>query len=630
MTECKTHRDSAAAIARWIAVREIPFERGEPEAYFRRVLSTVRRLNVDEVSTEHQSTSCLTKGLFVLWAIVVDDALDRHGDRGPLDASTRWLAAAMSGDVPLDTGTHAEAILRIAFGRLRTCVDAAAMSVLYLDVWEQVHGLQYEALFNRLPGIATAREYTRCSTLVASIKIYVDIDHALAGQSFSGPAYRRVRSTCDELGVAIKCASDIGTLSREIEEGAPNLVALRLRDAGFDLLTASDDSKGQHALQRVIRATETEARRQVAGARKKLRQGDHALGRLCSLVERIVLEYCAGDPFFDDDPPEKKPGNTSSTRADTVSLTPEALRDHLDDLLPPAEQAPTSLHRAMRAAVLDGGKRVRPRLLFAVFGAACGGDATPAQRDFALRAASAIELVHSASLVHDDLPCFDDADTRRGRPTVHRAFGEANATLAGDALIVLAFQLLSEPAAPLPGRRLEFVHQLALATGSSEGIIGGQGLEEVLSANAVAQTIGTLAPGAVERYHALKTAALFRLAAQAGAAAACSANIDAWADLGARLGLAFQLADDLIDVEGGDAGKPVGQDAAHGRPNRVLCEGRLVARRQFATLLDGAITSVMELASDPQPLLSFLGRLSALLDAPASTGVPAMPLELTH
>jgi len=283
----------------------------------------------------------------------------------------------------------------------------------------------------------------------------------------------------------------------------------------------------------------------------------------------------------------------------------------------------------MRHAVLGGGKRIRPCLLFAIAKSAAASAPTSAQLDFASRAACAIELIHCASLVHDDLPCFDDADTRRGRPSTHAAFGESNATLAGDALIVLAFEALADPDAPLPHGRLALVHRLARATGSAEGIIGGQGLEDVLASSAGPD--GPFASDAVERYHELKTAALFRLAAHAGAMSADAEHVDQWADLGSRLGLAFQLADDLLDVEGPDnLGKPTGQDAAHDRPNQVLCSGRHATRARFVALLDEAITQVMELAEDPGPMLAFIGRLADVLrpqgDAAVTQGRRPTPI----
>lgn len=269
--------------------------------------------------------------------------------------------------------------------------------------------------------------------------------------------------------------------------------------------------------------------------------------------------------------------------------------------LPEHASSPAPLHRAMRYAVLGGGKRMRPRLVYAVASAVAGGSLDDETAELVERFAVAIEMIHAASLVHDDLPAFDDAQTRRGRPTVHRRFGEANAVLAGDALIVLAFEVLADPDAPNPACRMELLSLLARATGSREGIIGGQGVEELEVTH----------PEAVERYHALKTAALFRLAAHGAALAMGHDTPEAWADWGMRLGLAFQLADDLIDVGGAAAaaGKPVQQDAAHGRPNRASILGERAAHRKLGAMLDHAITQALALSAQPGPVLELVGTL---------------------
>lgn len=192
---------------------------------------------------------------------------------------------------------------------------------------------------------------------------------------------------------------------------------------------------------------------------------------------------------------------------------------------------------------LSGGKRIRPRLLLAVF-AACGGMA--ASRPLALRAACAIEYVHAGSLVHDDLPCFDDARNRRGKPSTHVEFGEAMAVLAGDALLSRAFEVIAESPAELDARALRIVGLLGATTGSSAGIIGGQSIEQQLSPALFSTLAGSQLPvDILERYHSMKTAALFRLATQAGAVAAGSGDIAAWGENGEHLGLAYQLSIDL-------------------------------------------------------------------------------------
>ncbi len=214
---------------------------------------------------------------------------------------------------------------------------------------------------------------------------------------------------------------------------------------------------------------------------------------------------------------------------------------------------PPRLAAAMRHAVFPRGARIRPRLCLAV-AAACGED-DPAVTD---AAAAAIELLHCASLVHDDLPCFDDADTRRGQPSVHRAFGEPLAVLTGDALIVLAFQTLAQGAALAPLRLAPLVMTVGLAVGVPSGIVAGQAWECEDSVDDLAL------------YQRQKTGALFAAATVAGAAAA-GAEAEPWRRLGMELGEAYQVADDILDATGDAAklGKPVQQDVAHARPNAV-------------------------------------------------------------
>jgi geranylgeranyl diphosphate synthase type II len=309
--------------------------------------------------------------------------------------------------------------------------------------------------------------------------------------------------------------------------------------------------------------------------------------------------------------------------ASPASAKPDPLEEYLSSLLPSSDLAPQALHRAMRHAVFPGGKRIRPRLLLTV-AAACAAD--EAETELAMHAACAIELIHSASLVHDDLPCFDDARQRRGLPTVHVLYGEPLAVLAGDALLTRAFELMAETPARLARRALRIVRLLGQATGSREGIIGGQSLEQNdLVAPGPARPAtpegpgerrlpGPLgfAPGILDRYHAMKTAALFRLAAEAGAVAAGATDAPAWGEVGQCLGLAYQLADDLCDTFGSEAaaGKPVRRDLDLGRPNAVVVSGEHSTRARLQSLLDQALARTMELAAEPKPLVGLIEELT--------------------
>jgi farnesyl diphosphate synthase len=245
----------------------------------------------------------------------------------------------------------------------------------------------------------------------------------------------------------------------------------------------------------------------------------------------------------------------------------------LERLLPPADREPQRLHGAMRHATLGGGKRMRPLLVYAS-GAALG--AAEAALDLP---AAAVELIHAYSLVHDDLPAMDDDDLRRGRPTVHVAFDEATAILAGDALQTLAFEALAEAAAE-PAVRVEMLRTLARASGAA-GMVGGQALD--------LDAIGTrLDADRLRRMHASKTGALIRASVRlgalaAGAEAALLQQLDGYAD---ALGLAFQIRDDILDVEGDAAviGKTAGKDAANDKPTYPAILGMQASKALLAEL----------------------------------------------
>lgn len=243
--------------------------------------------------------------------------------------------------------------------------------------------------------------------------------------------------------------------------------------------------------------------------------------------------------------------------------------------------APQKLAQALQYAVTPGGARIRPTILLSV-AMACGDD-RPALSD---AAAVALELIHCASLVHDDLPCFDDADQRRGKATVHRAFSEPLAVLTGDSLIVLAFDVLAEAAGKDADRALQIIRILSRRTGMPDGICAGQGWESEAEVN-------------LSAYHRAKTGALFIAATQMGAVAA-GQDAEPWEELGARIGEAFQVADDLRDAlyDAEALGKPAGQDATHGRPNAVTLLGVQGAIRRLQDILGGAIASIPSCAGE--------------------------------
>lgn len=253
----------------------------------------------------------------------------------------------------------------------------------------------------------------------------------------------------------------------------------------------------------------------------------------------------------------------------------DAIETLLLEVLPKASGPAARLHAAMRYATLDGGKRMRP---FLVAGGARLFD-VPEQR--ALRVGAAIELIHCYSLIHDDLPAMDDAPTRRGRPSCHAEFDEATAVLAGDALQSLAFEMLaSEATHPDPAIRVELVRMLANGAGAP-GMCGGQ----MIDLEAETRRLSYDETVVLQR---LKTGALFRFASESGAVlgGASSPEQAALAAYADDLGLAFQIKDDLLDVQGDPAltGKALGQDADAGKATLVALLGIDEAERRLSDL----------------------------------------------
>ncbi|MBT8635520.1 polyprenyl synthetase family protein [Polynucleobacter paneuropaeus] len=272
---------------------------------------------------------------------------------------------------------------------------------------------------------------------------------------------------------------------------------------------------------------------------------------------------------------------------------PEWLASHtqrseqaLDALLDAEATIPTRLHQAMRYAAQGGGKRIRPLLVYA---AGELGDASPATLD---AAATAIECIHAYSLVHDDLPCMDDDDLRRGRPTVHKAFDEATALLVGDALQTRAFEILAlaDCSAEV---RLSMISVLAAASGS-RGMAGGQAID--------LENVGKkLDLSGLQQMHAMKTGALLSCAVQMGGIAShlSQAQMMHLQNYSQKLGLAFQIIDDVLDVtsDSQTLGKTAGKDAAQDKPTYVSLMGLDYARKQAQELQVEAIVSLASFGS---------------------------------
>jgi geranylgeranyl diphosphate synthase type II len=257
----------------------------------------------------------------------------------------------------------------------------------------------------------------------------------------------------------------------------------------------------------------------------------------------------------------RSPASHETTRI-VNPLSPETARQNLEQartlvdaelerLLPPAEEYPASIHKAMRYSVFAGGKRLRPTVCLEA-GRLFGADAKSL-----LPVASALELIHTYSLIHDDLPALDNDDLRRGKPTSHCVFGEATAILAGDALLTLAFEIISDASAPSAECKLRVIHELAHAIGTQDGMVGGQVID-------LETTDRTGDAATLDYIHSAKTGALIRAAVCSGAICAHAGEDDLArvTTYGEKVGLAFQIVDDLLDVLGSQAelGKTIGKD----------------------------------------------------------------------
>ncbi|MCA3238560.1 MAG: polyprenyl synthetase family protein [Curvibacter sp.] len=261
-----------------------------------------------------------------------------------------------------------------------------------------------------------------------------------------------------------------------------------------------------------------------------------------------------------------------------LTRTERALRERFDAAV--GVGSPPLLQAAMEHAVFSGGARIRPQLCLAV-ACACGDDAP----ELSNAAAVALELMHCASLVHDDMPAFDNAQVRRGRPSVHKAYGEPLALLAGDGLIVMAYRVLLQGGHAHPQRLLALLDNLSQGVGVPNGIVAGQAWECEPTAD-------------LGQYQRAKTGALFVSATCAGALSSGQPP-GPWAGLGAALGEAYQVADDIRDVIGDAAslGKPPGQDALLARPSAAQALGLEGAIQYFESLITQASDSIPACAS---------------------------------
>jgi geranylgeranyl diphosphate synthase, type II len=266
----------------------------------------------------------------------------------------------------------------------------------------------------------------------------------------------------------------------------------------------------------------------------------------------------------------------------------------LERFLPDAGELPASLHGAMRYSVFAGGKRVRPVLMLA----AC--EAVGGELDSALPAACAMEMIHTYSLIHDDLPAMDDDDFRRGNPTNHKVYGEATAILAGDALLTEAFILLSACAqGGDPAARIRVIHEIANASGS-HGMVGGQVVDMESEGK------GEIDLATLSYIHTHKTGALIRASVRAGAilGGATEESLTALTRYGDAIGLAFQIADDILDVEGTteELGKDAGSDQARGKATYPALVGLEASKARAHELVEMALDALACFDERAEPL----------------------------
>lgn len=285
--------------------------------------------------------------------------------------------------------------------------------------------------------------------------------------------------------------------------------------------------------------------------------------------------------------------NVPNSAAEFFAATRALIDTELDRLIPKETQEPTRLHSAIRWSVFAGGKRFRPALALAV------GQTFAAETEKLLRTACAFEMIHTYSLIHDDLPSMDDDDLRRGRPTCHVKFDEATAILAGDALQALAFQTIAEDKALSGEVRVRLIAELARASGTPVGMVAGQARDlDAESTTADAENL--------QRIHSEKTAALICAAARAGAIIAGASNDELLAvtEFGRNLGLLFQITDDLLDVTAtaDGLGKTPGKDARARKATYPAVYGVEVTKKTIVAVHETTCQALQEL-DQPAELL---------------------------
>ena len=267
----------------------------------------------------------------------------------------------------------------------------------------------------------------------------------------------------------------------------------------------------------------------------------------------------------------------------------------LERLLPPEDENPPTIHKAMRYSVFAGGKRVRPILVLA------SGESLNGKREVLLQLGACIEMMHTYSLIHDDLPALDNDDLRRGLPTCHKVFGDAMAILAGDALMTRSYQLLADLPETPDAVRIGIIRELATATGTTGGMIGGQ----VVDLESEGKPIS---PGLLEYIHDSKTGALLSACVRCGALAAGAGEreMDALAKFGRKIGRVFQIVDDILDVTSSSKvlGKTAGKDAKVKKATYPALYGIEASRQRAVELVASALMDIRDFGEKADVLRS--------------------------
>jgi geranylgeranyl diphosphate synthase type II len=276
-----------------------------------------------------------------------------------------------------------------------------------------------------------------------------------------------------------------------------------------------------------------------------------------------------------------------------LSEAKAAVDQSLDRLLPAESEEPPTIHRAMRYSVFAGGKRLRPVLVLA------SGESAGGNRETLLHLGSAIEMMHTYSLIHDDLPALDNDDLRRGQPTCHRVFGEAIAILAGDSLMTRSYQVLSELPGISDSARLAIVREMAYATGTVNGMIGGQVADLESEGKKVSAAM-------LEYIHRSKTGALLAVCPRSAALAsgASPEKIESLTEFGRKIGLAFQIIDDILDLTASstDLGKTAGKDERVKKATYPALYGVMASRVKARELIDAGIEDLGDFGAAADPL----------------------------